>query len=63
MHVKDHQTLETLKRLERTEKNADRARRLRIVVLAIEGWPGLFMSSGVKGPPGASKKLEHNHFH
>lgn len=49
MHVKDHQTLETLKRLERTEKNADRARRLRIVVLAIEGWtaPAIAMATGL----------------
>lgn len=49
MYVKDHQTLETLKRLERTEKNADRARRLRIVVLAIEGWtaPAIAMATGL----------------
>ena len=49
MYVKDHQTLEALKRLERTEKNADRSRRLRIVILAIEGWtaPSIAMATGL----------------
>ena len=41
MDVKPRLPIEELKRLERNEKNADRARRLRIVILAIEGWTAL----------------------
>ena len=40
MEVKRYLPLEELKRLERVEKDADRARRLRIVILACEGWTG-----------------------
>jgi len=38
MEVKDHLPLSELRRLERVEKDADRARRLRIVILGLEGW-------------------------
>lgn len=49
MEVAGHLPLEELKRLERVEKNADRARRLRIVVLAAEGWtaPAVAMAVGL----------------
>jgi len=49
MHVKFHLPLDELKRLERAEKNADRARRLRIVILGLEGWtaPAVAMAVGL----------------
>ena len=49
MDVKPRLPIEKLKRLERHEKNADRARRLRIVILAIEGWtaPAIGMAVGL----------------
>lgn len=49
MEVKDHRTLAELQELERAEKNADRARRLRIIILAIEGWtaPSIAMAVGL----------------
>ncbi|MBX3435424.1 MAG: helix-turn-helix domain-containing protein [Pirellulales bacterium] len=49
MEVKDHLPLEELKRLERIEKDADRARRLRILILAVEGWtaPAVGMAVGL----------------
>lgn len=49
MQVKDHRTLDQLRLLERMEKDADRARRLRIVILAIEGWtaPAIAMATGL----------------
>ena len=49
MKVKGHMPLEELQRLERMEKNADQARRLRIVILAIEGWtaPAIAMAVGL----------------
>ena len=49
MKVKGHLPLEELKRLERVEKNADHARRLRIVILGMEGWtaPAVAMAVGL----------------
>jgi transposase len=49
MEVKDHLPLSELKRLERVEKDADRAKRLRIVILGIEGWtaPAVAMAVGL----------------
>lgn len=49
MEVKDHLPLSELKRLERVEKNADRCRRLRIVILSVEGWtaPAIAMAVGL----------------
>lgn len=49
MNLKDHLPLAELKRLERSEKDADQARRLRIVILAIEGWtaPAIAMAVGL----------------
>lgn len=49
MEVKLHRSLEELKRLERVEKDADRARRLRVVILACEGWtaPAVAMAVGL----------------
>jgi len=49
MKVKDYLPLSELKRLERGEKDADRARRLRIVILGIEGWtaPAVAMALGL----------------
>ena len=49
MDVKDHLPLSELQRLERAEKDADRAKRLRIVILGIEGWtaPAVAMAVGL----------------
>lgn len=49
MEVKPHLPLSELKRLERVEKDADRSRRLRIVILGIEGWtaPAVAMAVGL----------------
>ena len=49
MQVEAHVSLEELKRIERQEKDAGRSKRLRIVILAIEGWtaPALAMSVGL----------------
>ena len=49
MEVKGHLPLGELKRLERIEKDADRARRMRIVILGIEGWtaPSIAMAVGL----------------
>jgi transposase len=49
MHVKDHLPLAELQRLERCEKDAPRAKRLRIVILGIEGWtaPAVAMAVGL----------------
>jgi transposase len=49
MDVKDHLPLAELRRLERIEKDAERAKRLRIVILGIEGWtaPAVAMAVGL----------------
>jgi transposase len=49
MHVEPHLPLEELKRLERVEKDVNRARRLRIIILGIEGWtaPAVAMAVGL----------------
>ncbi len=49
MHVESHLPLNELKQLEREEKDAGRSRRLRIIILAIEGWtaPAIAMSVGL----------------
>lgn len=49
MRVKAHLPLDELKRLERIEKDADRSKRLRIVILGIEGWtaPAVAMAVGL----------------
>jgi transposase len=49
MEIRDHLPLAELKRLERSEKDADRARRLRIVILGLEGWtaPAVAMAVGL----------------
>ena len=49
MEVKDHLPLSELQRLERVEKDADRAKRLRIIILGIEGWtaPAVAMAVGL----------------
>ena len=49
MHVENHLPLEELKRLERCEKDAGQSRRLRIIVLAMEGWtaPAIAMAVGL----------------
>jgi transposase len=49
MDVKGHLPLAELKRLERAEKDADRARRMRIIILAHEGWtaPAVAMAVGL----------------
>jgi transposase len=49
MVVKDHLPLSELRRLERVEKDADRAKRLRIIILGMEGWtaPAVAMAVGL----------------
>ena len=49
MQIELHLPLEELKRLERLEKNANRARRMRIIILAMEGWtaPAVAMAVGL----------------
>ena len=49
MQVESHLSLKELKQLEREEKDAGRSRRLRIVILALEGWtaPAIAMSVGL----------------
>ncbi|HEY4759339.1 MAG TPA: IS630 family transposase [Thermoguttaceae bacterium] len=49
MEVRDHLTLEALLRLEKKEPNARRAKRLRIIILAIQGFtaPGIALSLGL----------------
>ncbi|MBA4030417.1 MAG: hypothetical protein C0478_05935 [Planctomyces sp.] len=49
VQIKPHLSLPELKRIERAEKDADRVRRLRIVILGIEGWtaPAIAMAVGL----------------
>jgi hypothetical protein len=49
MQVESHLPPEELKRLERVEKDADRARRMRIIILGMEGWtaPAVAMAVGL----------------
>ena len=49
MMVKEHLSLKRLKQLEREENDAGRARRLRIVILAMQGWtaPAIGMAVGL----------------
>ncbi|MEP7274351.1 MAG: IS630 family transposase, partial [Acidobacteriota bacterium] len=49
MEIRGHLPLAELKRLERSEQDADRARRLRIVILGLEGWtaPAVAMAVGL----------------
>ena len=44
MRVELHLSLSELTALERCEKSAERARRMRIVILAMSGWTGLLRS-------------------
>ena len=49
MMVKEHLSLKRLKQLEREENEAGRAKRLRIVILAMQGWtaPAIGMAVGL----------------
>ncbi len=49
MYVREQRTLAELKRIERKERDARRSKRLRIVILAIQGWtaPAIAMSTGL----------------
>jgi transposase len=49
MHVETHFALDELKQIEREERNAGRSKRLRIVILALEGWtaPSIALSVGL----------------
>lgn len=49
VQLKPHCSLSELKRIERAQKDADRVRRLRIVILGIEGWtaPAIAMAVGL----------------
>jgi transposase len=49
MYVRDQQPLAALKEIERKERDATRSKRLRIIILAMEGWtaPSIAMSLGL----------------
>lgn len=49
MYVRDHRSLAALKELERKERDAIRSKRLRIIILAMQGWtaPAIAMSVGL----------------
>ena len=47
MEVRDHLPIDTLKTIERAEKDAVRSKRLRIVILACEGWTAPAIASAV----------------
>jgi transposase len=49
MYVRDQQPLAVLQRLERKEQDATRSKRLRIIILAMQGWtaPAIAMSVGL----------------
>lgn len=49
MHVENHYTVEELERIERGEKDAHKAKRIRIVILALRGYtaPAIAMSVGL----------------
>jgi transposase len=49
MEVRDHRTLETLQRLEKKESNASQAKRLRIIILALQGFtaPAIALTLGM----------------
>jgi len=49
MDVRDHLSLEALERIEREETDAGRSKRLRIIILAMQGWtaPAIAMSIGL----------------
>jgi transposase len=49
MEVREHVALETLERIERKETDVQRSKRLRIIILAIQGWtaPAIAMSVGL----------------
>ena len=49
MKVQDHLTLETLQRLEKKESDASQAKRLRIIILAIQGFtaPAIALTLGM----------------
>jgi transposase len=49
MYVRDQQPLAVLEGLERKEKDATRSKRLRIIILAVQGWtaPAIAMSVGL----------------
>ncbi len=62
MQVEGHLSLSELKRLERCEKDADRARRLRIVILGMEGWtaPAVGMAVGLSRRVGQTWVARYN---
>jgi len=47
MHVEPHQTQLELKREERVEKDATRSKRLRVLILALEGWTAPAVATAV----------------
>lgn len=47
MHVEPHQTQEELKALEREEKCVTRSKRLRVLILALEGWTAPAVATAV----------------
>ena len=49
MYVRYQEKLAELKTLERKERDATRSKRLRIVILAMEGWTALSSHAGIAG--------------
>ena len=47
MHVEPHQTQEELKSLEREERGVTRSKRLRVLILALEGWTAPAVATAV----------------
>ena len=47
MHVEPHQTQEELKSLERDERGVTRSKRLRVLILALEGWTAPAVATAV----------------
>lgn len=47
MHVEPHQTPQELQQQERGEKNVTRSKRLRVLILALEGWTDLAVATAV----------------
>ena len=47
MYVREHESLTDLKRLDRKEREVSRSRRLRIIILAMEGWTAPAVAASV----------------
>lgn len=48
MQVKYHLSIEALKKRDRSEKDVGRSKRVRIVILVIEGWTAAAVAASVR---------------